>query len=582
MNKTTDKILFLSGKPAQEVDVLLITGDMYVDHPSYGVAIMARLLESMGLSVCIASQPEYFNPAYLKHFPEVRLFIGITSGNLDSIVNNYSSSRNLRKKDDYSIGGEPNFPNGKRKRPDRALIPYTAFIKQRFKNIPIILGGLEASLRRFAHFDYVQQKLRRSILLDSKADLIVYSMGERAIIEIVERLKRGESLKGIRGTSIKVKKEELSEIEALELPSFEEIERDRAKLTEATAVIEANMVPDKASNLYQEQKGGYVLSYLPQDNLSGEELDRLYTLPFRKDFPAYCEEIPAWRMIKESITSHRGCAGRCSYCAIAGHQGPVVTSRSEDSIITEVKELTKKPFFKGTVTDVGGPTANMYGMGCKIGWCKDPHCLFPTVCKNLIIDEKIYLNLLKKAKKVEGVKNLFVTSGIRYDLALLKEEETEWIIRHATSGHFKIAPEHIDPKVLKLMKKPSQEEFIRFINFFNRVKRRHSLKYFLLPYLILSHPGSTVEAAKKLAAFLKKEDIKTFQYQDFTPTPQTISTALFYSGKDAAGRDIPVTTVSSRNNTRREILKKALSSPNNRGKSGGRDRDQGKKGRRKH
>lgn len=558
-------IYFLNNnnKNQTKVDILLVTGDMFIDHPSFGIAIIARVLENAGYSVCIVSQPDYLDPDFLKQLPEPQLFIGITAGNLDSIVNNYTSNRNQRKKDDYSIDGNPFFPNGKRKRPDRATIVYTSYLKQRFKNIPVVIGGIEASLRRFVHYDFIQQKLRKSILIDAKADILVYSMGEKSILAIADRLKNKQPLINIKGTCIKISQNEKDKFifqknNFQKLPSIEEITSDKAQLITATQMIEANMIPQHAKNLYQEQGNFIVLSYKPQDPLSQTELDQLYALPFQKNMPEYCQQIPAWNMIKTSITSHRGCFGRCSFCAIASHQGPIISTRSQDSIVTEANKLLNKTFFKGTITDIGGPTANMYGTTCKIGWCKDPHCLFPEICPNLEIDKYIYQNLLNKVKNTKGVKNVFVSSGIRHDLALEKTEETAWIIKNATSGHFKIAPEHIDNKVLRLMKKPDRIIFEKFIQFFNTVNKKNQLNFFILPYIILSHPGSTIDSVRNLGKFLKQHRISIQQYQDFTPTPQTLSTAMFFAKKSPDNKDIAIYNLSSLHNKQREILKKYL------------------------
>ncbi len=539
----------------QEVDVLLITGDAYIDHPSFGISIIARILNNEGYSICIVSQPPYHKRDFLNLLPTPKLFIGITAGNLDSIVSNYTGRRHRREKDDYSIDGKTQFDDGIQIRPDRASIVYSSFFKQQFKNIPIVLGGLEASLRKFVHYDYVQQKLRNSILIDSKADILVYSMGEKAILEITSRIKKKQSLFGINGTCVKASLRDIEQFQAIRIPSMKDIEKDSYNLIEATKTIEANMVFGKSDNLYQEQgDGSFILNFKPQPPLSQKELDDVYSLPFRKDYPEYCNRVPAWNMINNSITSHRGCYGRCSFCAITSHHGPVVVSRSEKSVLNEVKELTKKPFFKKTVTDIGGPTANMYGTSCKIGWCKDPHCLFPKICENLILNDQCYKSLLEKAKQIDGVKNVFVTSGLRHDIAIKKTAETNWIIRNAVSGHLKIAPENIDNDVLRLMKKPPTKIFSEFIQFFNMVKKENKLNIYLLPYFILSHPGSSTKSVEKLIEFLNTMEIKVQQFQDFTPTPQTLSTAMFVSKKDMNGNEISIPNPSSIKNKQREML----------------------------
>ncbi|MBQ2125548.1 MAG: YgiQ family radical SAM protein, partial [Spirochaetales bacterium] len=412
-----DNLFFLpeTKRDFSSVDILLVTGDAYLDHPSFGIAIIARVLESAGYSVAIWSQPDYRNAELLKKLPEVRLFIGITAGNIDSVVSNYTGTRSRRKDDAYSIDGNPLFPQGHQKRPDRATIVYTSFLKQRYKNIPIVLGGIEASLRRFAHYDYVQDKIRHSVLLDSKADIISYGMGEKSMIEIANRIKEKQSLKGIEGTVIKIKPEECEGLTAL--PSYEEIINDKEKLLEMTALIEANMVHETACGLYQKDGTNIVASFRPQPLLTQKELDDVYALPFRRNFPEYCERVPAWKMIQHSVTSHRGCFGRCSFCAIASHQGPLVSRRSEESIIAEVKKIALLENFHGTISDIGGPTANMYASFCKIGGCKDPKCLFPSICPNLQMNQADYVDLLFKVKNLPEVKHVFINSGIRYDMA---------------------------------------------------------------------------------------------------------------------------------------------------------------------
>lgn len=552
-----------SDKQPNIVDILLVTGDAYIDHPSFGVAIIARVLENKGYSVCIASQIEYYNPEYLHTLPEVKYFIGVTSGNLDSVVANYSSLRNERKDNPYSVDGEVFFKNGLKRRPDRAVIVYTSFLKQRYKNIPIVLGGLEASIRRLCHYDYIQQKLRQSILSDAKADILVYGMGERAIVEIAEKIKNSEDLFGIYGTALRIKLNEIGDdkirrIDPIFLSSIDEINKDHSLLIKNTDMLESNMVYDKASPLIQKQNSEYVLCFTPQRPLMENEMDEVYSLPYKKDFPEYCTSVPAWNMINSSITTHRGCYGKCSFCAITIHQGALISQRSSISVIKEAKELSEKKYFSKTITDVGGPTANMYGTKCKIGWCKNPNCLFPVICGNLIIDKDIYKNLLIDLKKLPKVKNVFVSSGIRHDLALVKEDETEYIITDCTSGHLKIAPEHTDKEILKLMRKPDNIEFIKFIDFFEKIKKKYSLNSYILPYLILSFPGSDDNKTKIMGHFLNQNKIRTFQYQDFTPVPQTMATAMFFARQDITGKNLNIIYPSSIKTTQREILKNIL------------------------
>jgi uncharacterized radical SAM protein YgiQ len=564
LQQMNDLILYLpDNKPDKNVDILLVTGDAYIDHPSFGIAVIARLLESKGYSVCIVSQPPYYDPGYLDLLPEPRLFIGISSGNLDSVVSNYSASRVPRKDDSYSIGGIGFFGNGKRRRPDRALVVYSNYVRQRFKNVPIVIGGLEASIRRFAHYDFVQQKLKKSVLIDAKADILVYSMGENAVCEIAGRIAGSTPLYGINGTAVRMSRTEMegdagSGRGRIRLPSFDEMLTERPLLIEATRIVESNMIHDKSLELVQDNGGMFVLAFPPQKPLTGAQIDAVYSLPFRKDYPEYCKDVPAWNMIKDSITSHRGCYGKCSFCAIFIHQGPVISQRSETSVVKESEDLKDKPFFRKTITDIGGPTANMYGTHCSIGWCDDPHCLFPDVCPNLSIDQESYMKLISAVKKLSGIRNVFVSSGIRHDLALLKKSETEFIITECTSGHLKMAPEHIDEKILRLMRKPGNEVFVRFIEFFNEVKSRNELGFFMLPYIILSFPGSEEKSVVNLGNFLCQNDISTHQYQDFTPVPGTMATAFYYAGQDAEGNKLETVSASGGRSSQRELLKNIL------------------------
>ncbi len=546
-------IEFLPEKKTNIVDVMIVSGDAYLDHPSFGTAIISRVLYSKGYSICIVSQPEYYDPNFIKTLPEVRLFIGINAGNLDSIVANYTSNRTIRKKDSYCIDGNPFFDNGKQKRPDRATIFYTSYIKSRYKNVPIVLGGIEASLRRAVHYDYIQQKIRRSVLIDSKADLLIYSMGELAIAEVAEAVAAGKSLDMIRGTAHRAKD---IPPDSIMLPSYDDILTKKSNLITLNKIMEDNMNPAFAKTLVQNQGNGqFVVINPPQRQLTTAELDEVYGLPYRRDYPEYCSRVPAWNMIRDSVTAVRGCFGRCSFCAITLHQGAAITSRSESSVINEINRIAKSKYFHKTITDVGGPTANMYGLDCKIGWCKSPHCLDPDICKNLMINED-FLHLLKAVHNIPQVKNVFVSSGLRHDLCLAKPNETEYIIAHATSGHFKIAPEHVDNKVLHLMRKPSNDKFEAFIKLFNQVKKQNNLKCFILPYIILSFPGSSLLSVKTLKRFLQQHDIKTYQFQDFTPTPATMATAMYYAGEDPDGNKLSVPNVSNKNNQQRdEFLK---------------------------
>ncbi|HBD92764.1 MAG: YgiQ family radical SAM protein [Spirochaetes bacterium GWF1_31_7] len=559
-----ENIFFLSHSSEKQVDILLVTGDAYIDHPSFGIAIISRVLENAGYSVCIVSQPDYKNRAFLDSLPDVRLFIGVSAGNLDSVVSNYTSNRNRRKEDDYSIDGCMIFPEGHLKRPDRASITYVSYLKQRYKHIPIVLGGIEASLRRFAHYDFVQDKIRQSILLDTKADCLVYGMGEKAVVDIAKRLDGKNDLFGIPGTAIAFDSNKLSVITNNQpytaLPSYEEILSEPYNLIKATMIIEENMTGLSSENLIQFSGNKAVLTFSPQKTVTQNEIDEIYNLPYRRDFPAYCESIPAYRMIKDSITSHRGCYGRCSFCAIASHQGPFISSRSESSIIQEALSISEKSSFKGTISDIGGPTANMYGSYCSIGGCKKANCLYPGICKNLVIRQDIFAEVIQKVKNTKGIKHIFINSGLRYDIMLTDEISSEYIIVNHTSGLLKVAPEHTNNAILQLMRKPSFTVFERFIQLFNRIKKKNNLNYYILPYIILSHPGSDNNSAEELGKTLIKHSIATKQYQDFTPTPGTVSTAMYYAGKNVDNQPIHIPKHSSLNNPQRNIVERLLKS----------------------
>ena len=525
-----------------QVDFVLVTGDAYVDHHSFGTAIIGRLLEKHGYKVAIIPQPDYKSAEDFRRFGRPRLGFLINSGVVDSMVNNYSVFKHRRKVDEYAPGGKAG------NRPDRAVVVYANRAREAYKDVPIIIGGIEASLRRLGHYDYWSDKVRRSILLDSKADLLIYGMGERAIVEIADALDSGLDIKDItwiRGTCHKAKDVSSFEgdKEAVFLPPFDEAAENKASYAKSFALQYANNDYISAKTLIEKYTDTvHVVQNPPQPPLEQEELDEVYALPFENEWhPIYNDMggIPAFTEIKFSVVSSRGCFGGCSFCALTYHQGRQVRARSKESIVSEVKELTKKKDFKGYIHDVGGPTANFRGPACdkqlKAGVCSNKDCLYPGVCKNMKVDHKDYLDVLKAVRSVDKVKKVFVRSGIRYDYLMADPNRKEFIrelCQHHVSGTLKVAPEHISDRVLYYMRKPSKDVFIRFCDEYKRTNEKLGLKQYLIPYLISSHPGSRLQDAIELALFLKEYGFIPDQVQDFYPTPGTLATCMFYTELD--------------------------------------------------
>ncbi|MDX9799905.1 MAG: YgiQ family radical SAM protein [Spirochaetia bacterium] len=525
------------------LDFILVTGDAYADHPSFGAAVISRVLEDKGYRVGIIAQPqrkEGDEPFKIMGRP--RLGFLVTSGNIDSMVAHYTSFKKRRRDDLYSPGGKAGL------RPDRALIPYTAGIREAYKETAVILGGLEASLRRLSHYDYWSGKVRRSILADSKADLLVYGMGEAAILEIAERLAAGETVKSltdIRGTVYR--SSQLPDLNDLTvLHPYEEASGDKTLFAQNFASAYRNTDPVTASVLAEKTGSRYIIQNKPGFPLEQDKLDRIYALPYtREAHPVYSEAggIPALQEIKFSITSSRGCFGGCSFCSITFHQGRGVRSRSHQSIIAEAEAITSAPDFKGYIHDVGGPTANFRNPACKTQLekgCCERRCLTPRPCKKLEVDHRDYIALLRKLRKMKNVKKVFIRSGIRFDYLLLDPDVASGkegnflkeLCSHHISGQLKTAPEHVSDRVLALMGKPSRKVYEEFVSRFNQENRKEGKKQFLVPYFISSHPGSTLEDAVDLALYLKKSRFIPDQVQDFYPTPGTLSTCMFYTGVD--------------------------------------------------
>ncbi len=543
--------------------MVLVSGDAYVDHPSFGIALIGRWLEANGYRVAILAQPQYQNGAAdFRRFGRPRLFFGISAGNLDSIVANYSGNGKIRDKDPFSPKGNPYFSDHKqknnRRRPDRASLIYANRAQAAWPGVPVILGGIEASLRRFIHYDYRQEKLRNSILADSKADLLVYGMGERAILEIARRLAAGAELSGISGTCEFLPPAvgaALSERErATLLPGWNAIENDKKAFIRAELAIDrrARQGPENARILLQEQKHGWIKENRPAAPLTPVELDQIYALNFMRLPAAGSGEIPAFSMIRDSITIVRGCSGNCSFCALTRHQGAQVVSRTRKAIVREAQIIAGQPGFKGIISDLGGPTANLYATGCnKGGVCPRKDCLYPEVCKHLEIDEKALVDLLNEVAALTGVKKVFISSGLRLALLRRTPRLLKSIIEHHLPGVMKIAPEHNAPEILRLMHKNDAFELEAFLRDARKIALKAEVKVDFTPYLISAHPGCRVEDMRNLARTIKRLGLKARQYQDFTPTPGTIATAMYVSGLD---RDTlkPIRVAKGENERRRQ------------------------------
>lgn len=529
----------------EQPDFVLVTGDAYVDHPSFGHAIISRVLESRGYKVAVLPQPEWRSPEDFRRFGRPRLGFLISSGNVDSMVNHFSVFKRRRRTDIYSPGGKAGH------RPDRAVIVYSHRAREAYKDVPIILGGLEASLRRHAHYDYWEDKLRRSILLDSKADLLVYGMGEKAIVEIADALDSGIEVKHISwipGTAYRrtISTDRLESLfpgqEPVLLPSWEEVSNSKKAYADSFRIQYRNndsFYGKTLVELYGESNA--VVANPPMPSLETLDLDDIYELPYEGNWhPMYeaAEGVPAIDEVKFSISANRGCFGGCAFCALAYHQGREVRGRSKESIVKEAEALTQRPDFKGYIHDIGGPTANFRSPACDkqlaFGVCKEKDCLYPQPCRKLLVDHKEYLDILRSVRSLPGVKKVFIRSGIRYDYVMADEsgEFLEEICRHHVSGTLKVAPEHISPRVLARMRKPPKEVFEAFSKRYKEINERVGKKQYLIPYLISSHPGSTLEDAVELALYLKKSGFVPDQVQDFYPTPGTLATCMYYTEID--------------------------------------------------
>ncbi len=537
-------------------DVILVTGDAYVDHPSFGMAVIGRTLEAQGFRVGIIAQPDWNSADAFRALGRPNLYFGVTSGNMDSLVNNYTADKRPRRDDDYTPGSEPG------KRPDRAVLVYTQRCREAYSDVPIVLGGIEASLRRIAHFDHWSNKVRRSILLDSKADVLLYGNAERAVIEVTHRIARGENprdLFDVRGLAL-VRNEkapdyreiDMSSIDdaperaardddrqVIRLPAYETVRDDREVYAQASRILHLESNPGNARPLVQRHGERDVWITPPPIPLSTKEMDWVFDQPYaRAPHPVYGDaRIPAWEMIRFSVNIMRGCFGGCTFCSITEHEGRIIQSRSQESILREIEDMRDKvPGFTGQVSDLGGPTANMYRMACKDPEieqsCRRLSCVYPTICKNLNTDHKPLIDLYRAARATDGVKKISISSGLRFDLAVESPEYVEELVTHHVGGYLKIAPEHTETGPLDMMMKPGIGSYDRFKEMFDAAAKKAGKKYFLIPYFIAAHPGCSDEDMMNLALWLKKNGYRADQVQTFTPTPMAMATAMYYSGRN--------------------------------------------------
>ncbi len=518
----------------KQPDFVYIIGDAYVDHPSFGHAIISRVLEHAGYKVAILSQPDWKNPDSVKEFGTPRLGFLVTGGNMDSMVNHYSVGKHRRRTDAYTPGGVTG------KRPDYATVVYCNLIRRTYPRVPVIIGGIEASLRRLAHYDYWSDRLKRSILLDSQADLLIYGMGEKSIVEIADALNSGldiHDLTFLRGTVYRTTSPDTDG--ALVLPSFDALRQEHRRYAESFYTQYRNTDPFTAKRLIEPYGREFVVQNPPQMPLTTEEMDAVYALPYENaPHPSYKQGVPAIAEVRFSLVSNRGCFGGCSFCALTFHQGRIVQTRSHASLLAEAERMTRQSDFKGYIHDVGGPTANFRRPACdkqlRSGVCQNRQCLFPTPCANLKADHEDYVNLLRKLRALSGVKKVFVRSGIRFDYLLADSDPTflRELVEYHVSGQLKVAPEHVSDEVLKYMGKPCHSVYQKFCHRYENLNKKLGLKQFLVPYLMSSHPGSTLKEAVELAEYCRDLGYMPEQVQDFYPTPSTLSTVMYYTGLD--------------------------------------------------
>ncbi|XXF76107.1 YgiQ family radical SAM protein [Myxococcaceae bacterium GXIMD 01537] len=543
----------LEARGWEQLDIIIVSGDAHVDHPAFGPVLIARFLEGRGFKVGLIAQPDWHSAEPFKALGKPRLFFGVAAGNLDSMLNRLTAQKKNRSEDQYSPGGRTNC------RPDRATIVYAQRCREAYPEVPVVLGGIEASLRRIAHYDYWSDKVRRSILFDAKADLLVFGMGERPVWEVADRMRRGErieDIRDVRGTAYLINDEQMLAHEAdparraadkkvVVLPSYEEVVAERRAFAVMSGAFQRETNPGNGRPLAQRHGNRAIYMNPParplEDGVGAGEasvaMDELYDLPFnRVPHPMYKERIPAYETVKHSIVLMRGCFGGCSFCSITEHEGRVIQSRSAESVLREVRELRRMGDFRGTITDLGGPTANMYKLKCKSEdiekHCRKLSCVHPGVCENLQTDHGPLIDVMQQVRKEEGVKHVFIASGVRYDLAERSPEYVKELAAHHVGGQLSVAPEHVSPRVLEKMKKPGIESFERFQNMFACASEEAGKEQYDIPYFISGHPGSSLEDMVDLALWLKKNGKRPRQVQDFIPTPMAMATAMYYSGFD--------------------------------------------------
>lgn len=538
-------------------DVIIVTGDAYIDHPSFGMAVIGRVLEAHGFRVGMIAQPDWQSAEAFRVLGRPRLYFGVTAGNMDSMVNRYTSERRLRHNDAYTPNGEGG------KRPDRAAVVYAQRCREAFKGVPVVLGGIEASLRRVAHFDYWSEKVRRSILFDAKADILLYGNAERAVVELTRRMDAGEALedlRDIRGTAVAIKEvppgwHEVDRLPradeeaggprpprdrmVVRLPSYEAVKGDPVAYAHASRALHLETNPGNARPLVQAHGDRELWLNPPPIPLQTPEMDGVYDLPYaRGPHPTYDgQKIPAWEMIRFSVIIERGCFGGCTFCSITEHEGRIIQTRSQRSILSEIEKIRDEvPGFTGVISDLGGPTANMYGLKCKSpeieAACRKPSCVFPDVCPNLLTDHSELIDLYRQARKVEGVKKVFVASGVRYDLAVKDPRYIDELARHHIGGYLKIAPEHVAEGPLAAMMKPGMGAYDQFAELFAKASEKAGKQQYLIPYFIAAHPGTTLEDMLELALWVKRQGLKLDQVQTFLPTPMATATAMYHTGKN--------------------------------------------------
>ncbi len=549
----------MRGWGIRQLDIIIVTGDAYVDHPSFGAALVGRYCESLGCSVGIIAMPDVHDPAAFTALGAPRYFFGVTAGNVDSMLSLFTAQKKPRSDDPYVAGGMAGA------RPGRATIAYCNAIRRDFKDIPIVIGGVEASLRRIAHYDYWTDSVRRPILLDAKADLLIYGMAERQLREIVERCKNGANVRDLRDVRGAVAALGKSEIDSLEkgnntpltvLPSFEEVKASKGSFLTMTRLFYER----RHEAMFQKAGTRAVYMNPPPQPLTEDEFNALYELPFTyRPHPSYKKPVPAYEQIKDSITVVRGCFGGCNFCGLGAHQGKTIQSRSLESIRREIRDRAKKPGWKGIVSDIGGPTANMYGLSCRRPETDRPcvrrSCLVPSACGFLETNQSRFADLIRSVSGMEEVRHVYVNSGIRMDLALLYPDIISVVAKQATGGQLSVAPEHLSPNVLRHMNKPQDSGWEQFEAIFQKESAKAGKEQYLVPYFIAGHPGSTIEDAKELGDYLRKRNIRVRQVQEYIPIPMTVSCAMYYAGKDPfTGKEVAVSHKLSEMRKQKELI----------------------------